>query len=108
MTVGERIRIRRVELGLTQEELATKLGLKGKASISKCENAGDGISTKSITKYAEALDCSASWLMGWSDSNPCIVDDDAHTIALVYEKLDSDRKNRLMAYATRLMMEYNK
>ena len=37
MTIGDRIRLRRVELGMTQQELAEKIGYKGKTAISKIE-----------------------------------------------------------------------
>ena len=37
-TIYERIRARRIELGLTVEELAKKMGYKDKSSISKIEN----------------------------------------------------------------------
>ena len=37
MTVGDRIRARRTELGMTQEELAKKAGYKSRSSINKIE-----------------------------------------------------------------------
>lgn len=70
MTVGERIKLRREELQLTQEDLAIRLGVKDKSSVSKIEAAGDIISTKNVTKYADALCCTPSYLMGWDDIAP--------------------------------------
>ena len=64
-TVGERIRYIREERGISQEELAKKLGLKDKSSVCKIERAGDNVSTKSVCKYAEALNTTPSFLMGW-------------------------------------------
>ena len=37
MTFGERVKEKREELGMTQEELAGKLGYKSRASINKIE-----------------------------------------------------------------------
>jgi transcriptional regulator with XRE-family HTH domain len=37
MTVGERIKIKRKELGITQGNLAQKLGYKSRSSINKIE-----------------------------------------------------------------------
>lgn len=37
MTIGERIKARRDELGMSQEELAHKIGYKSKTSINKIE-----------------------------------------------------------------------
>ena len=68
MTVAGRIKARREELNITQEELAFKLGLKGKSSVCKIESSGDNISTKSIRRYAEALDTTIAYLMGWDDT----------------------------------------
>lgn len=67
MTVGERIKQRRIELGLSQEELARKMGYSGKSSVCKAETYGDSITTAKITKYAEALDVSEAYLMGWQE-----------------------------------------
>lgn len=65
MTVGERIREARERQGLSQEELAKRLGLKDKSSVCKIERSGDNISTKSIKKYASVLNIKPSALMGW-------------------------------------------
>lgn len=66
MTVGERIKQRRQELGYSQEELAKKMGYSGKSSVCKAETFGDNITTAKISKFAKALDCTESYLMGWS------------------------------------------
>lgn len=66
MTVGDRIKHIREEKGISQEELAKKLGLKDKSSVCKIEKAGDNISTNSIRKYADALNTTVARLMGWA------------------------------------------
>lgn len=38
MNIGEKVRQRRIELGLSQEELALKMGYKSRTSINKIEN----------------------------------------------------------------------
>lgn len=67
-TAADRIRERREELGMTQEQLADLMGYKGKSSISKIESAGGKVTLKTVEKAAKALNCSTSYLMGWSDS----------------------------------------
>lgn len=69
MTVSDRIKSRREELKMTQDELAKRLGLKGKSSVCKIENAGDNVSSKSVKRYAIALNCSPAHLMGWDQSS---------------------------------------
>lgn len=65
MDIGDRIRERRKALGLTQLELAKRLGLTSKAAISTVENNKEDMTTERIRKYAEALDTTPQYLMGW-------------------------------------------
>lgn len=67
MTVADRIRMRREELSLSQEEVAHRLHLKGRSSVSKAEKAGDTLTLKTVSMYAQALNCSPSYLMGWEE-----------------------------------------
>lgn len=64
-TLGERIKRRREELGLTQSELAARLGYKSKVSVSNAENDRDDMTTTRISKYATALETTEAYLMGW-------------------------------------------
>jgi len=74
MTIGERIRQRRIELGLSQEELAHRMGNKSRASICTVENDKEDLTTTRIRKFAEALECSPGYLMGWEDDGiPTVV-----------------------------------
>lgn len=74
MTVGERIRNRRCELGMTQDELARRVGYKTRSSINKIEMATQLPNAK-IEKIAAALGTSPGYLMGWSDVAPIEVPD---------------------------------
>lgn len=67
MTVGERIRQRRLDLDLTQEELAKRLNYKGKSAICRVEKEGNNITTDRVAKFAKALECTPAFLMGWTD-----------------------------------------
>ena len=67
MTVGNRIKERRLALGMTQEDLATKMGYKGKTSVCAAEKCGDNITTTKVHKFADALDCTFHYLMGYED-----------------------------------------
>ena len=76
MTIGERIKQRRQELGLTQEELARRLGNKTRASVCTVERDKEDLTTDRVEKYAAALECSPAYLMGYVN-NP---DPSAHPI----------------------------
>ena len=63
-TIYERIRARRIELGLTVEELAKKMGYKDKSSISKIENGKADIPQSKVIAFARALNTTTAYLMG--------------------------------------------
>lgn len=67
--LGLRIKKRREELKLTQQELALKLGYKSRSSINKIEIGENDIPFSKLSKIANALDTSVSELMGWDDRN---------------------------------------
>lgn len=64
MTVGDRIRKRRIELELSQDELAKKVGYKSRSSIQKIECARN-LPLPKVEKMARALGCTPAYLMGW-------------------------------------------
>lgn len=63
-SIYERIKQRRNELGLTVEELATKMGYKDKSSISKIENGKADIPTSKVVAFARALETTTAYLLG--------------------------------------------
>ena len=67
MDIGERIRRRREELGLSQSELARKVGYTSRSTINKIEKDAHGISQEKIVAIAKALRTTPSYLMGWED-----------------------------------------
>ena len=64
---GERIRKIRIELGMTQEELATRMGYTSKSTITKIEQGIRDVPQNKIAKFAEALGTTPAVLMGWVD-----------------------------------------
>lgn len=92
MNEGKRIRERRKELGLSQEELAKMVGYAHKASISKIENGDRDFPIDQIVPIAKALDVSPSYIMGWEE-----------------RPADNALSKRLMAYAQRMnVMQFAK
>ena len=67
MDIGERIKKRREELGMTQSELARMVGYTSRSTINKIEKDGRGISQNKIVDIARALRVTPSYLMGWED-----------------------------------------
>lgn len=65
--IGKNIQDARKRMGLTQEELATRLGYKSKSTINKIELGINDIPQSKIVKFAEVLGSSPAALMGWVD-----------------------------------------
>lgn len=67
----ERIRERRKALGLSQAQLASLVGYKGKSMISRIEAGHVDLSESKIMLFAKALKTNPEFLMGWtSDPEP--------------------------------------
>lgn len=66
--LGLRIKNKRIELGISQEELATRMGLRSKSTICKIERGEDNLTADSVKKYAKALGVSPDYLIGNEDS----------------------------------------
>lgn len=76
--IGQRIKVRRKQLGLTLEELGNKVGV-GASTVRKWEtNYIKDMKSDKVQKVAEALGVSAAYLMGW-DENQRVSVEQVHT-----------------------------
>lgn len=94
MDIGDRIKKRREELGMSQEELARKVGYKSRSSVNKIEIDGRGLPQNKIVIFAKALETTPAYLMGWNDE----------TIEIKYNTLSSCDSENLNRYADYLYM----
>ena len=69
MTIGQRIKQRREELQLSQDELAKKIGYKSRSSINKIELDICKLTQSKIKSIADALETTPSYIMGWRDED---------------------------------------
>lgn len=60
--LGHRIKVRRVDCRLTQEELANRIGMK-QGQLSQVERGLLGLSVSQLVAIARALDCQVSDLL---------------------------------------------
>ncbi len=66
--IGQKIKERRLALGLTLEELGNKVGV-GASTVRKWEtNFIKDMKSDKVQKVAEALNVSPAYLMGWDES----------------------------------------
>lgn len=66
--LGDNILRLRKANGLTQEELAKKMGYKSKTTINKIELGKNDIPQSKIQQFADVLGTTPGVLMGWDDA----------------------------------------
>ena len=68
MTIGDRIKARRVQVGLTVDQVADRIG-KNRATVYRYEsNDIEKFPLDILPPLAEVLNTTPAYLMGWSDS----------------------------------------
>ena len=68
MTIGDRIKARRVQIGLTVDQVADRIG-KNRATVYRYEsNDIEKFPLDILPPLAEVLNTTPAYLMGWSDS----------------------------------------
>lgn len=88
MEIGKRIKARREELGLSQDDLAKMVGYTSRSSIAKVETNANGMVQSKVVAFAKALQTTPAYLMGWVDNEETEKKND--TIAGIILKLRSD------------------
>ena len=76
MTVYERIRYLREQQGLSQQDIADRLGYKSRSTVNKIELGQRDLTQSKIKAFANALGVSPTYLLGW-DNEPT---DDLYSI----------------------------
>lgn len=104
MHIGDRIRIRREELKMSQDELARRLGYRSRSSITKIEKDASGLPQTKIASIAKVLLTTPSYIMGWDEeleSNTeemaerhaeMIQDEDLNEIYVYFKALDQKKR----------------
>lgn len=102
--IGAKIKNKRLEMGMTQTELAKKMGYKSKSTINKIENGTNDIPQSKIVKFAEVLNTSIAYLMSWDEEieeKPVemaerhfeiLMDEDINEIFEEFRSLDASKK----------------
>lgn len=67
MGIGDRIKQRRLDLGMSQQELADAMGYTSKSTINKIEVGKNDVSQSKVVKFASVLKTTPSFLMDWED-----------------------------------------
>lgn len=117
MNTGDRIKQRRLELGLSADDLGAKIG-KSRATIYRYENGDiENMPTPVLEPLAKALDTTPADLMGWEgqsiksnieDRNiPWTVsdkpDNNQKELNEIYVQLSSNNRKRVLTYSKSLL-----
>lgn len=104
MTIGQRIKNRRKEIGLSVDELAEKLG-KNRATIYRYEsNQIEKLPTTVLEPLAEALKTTPACLIGWEIEEKPVLTNDENELLKVVKELDTEYQftdsqiNRIASY----------
>ena len=105
----ENIKNRRNALGMTQQELAEKMGYTNRSSIAKIENGAVDLSQSKIIQFAKVLETTPSELMGEEEYTDVRTDghtpeyyDDA-TVQRVTEAMRNNPDSRIVFDAVSTM-----
>jgi transcriptional regulator with XRE-family HTH domain len=96
MTMGQRIKEQRDKNGLSQNELAIKLGYKSRSSLNKIEMDLQEMPVDKVKMCSTIFGCSVAYLMGWEEDDPeemadLLADADLECLEL-FNKLNDENK----------------
>lgn len=105
-SIGERIKLRRKQLGLSQADLAIKLGYKSRSSLNKIEKDSRNLTQSKIKAIADVLETTPSWIMGWDDepekaatTEETKIDSRLQKVIDCYNGMNVEGQNRLIEQA---------
>lgn len=103
IALGSRVRLRRKELGLSQDQLARSVGITFQ-QVQKYEHGTNRISFSRLVEIAEALDCSVTDLIGNLDKSKSsgslsrqiafLTEPGASDLLEAYASIDSPKRRR--------------
>lgn len=96
MTIYDRIKLRREELGMSQEDLAKLTGYTDRSSIAKIENGVNDITQSKVVTFAKALNTTPAYLMGWDETTAPISESGRSEIQTIFDSLTPDNQAKLL------------
>ena len=101
MTMGQKVKLLRKRLGLTQKEVALKLGYRSDTSVAHIE-ANRDIPIDMVPVIAQILETSPAYLMGW-ERDP----EKVQLLLNTLEKITDEQFELLLSYLEQLVKENN-
>lgn len=105
MNIGQRIKMRREELGIGQRELAEKLGYKNNSTLSGIESGKVDLTQSRIVAIAKALDVTPGWLMGMDEENKATIPTDMDEMMALWNEANEDKRKQAIQYLRFILSE---
>ena len=67
-TIGEKIKKRRLEIGMSQRELARQMGYTDNSTLARIEKGTVDVSQSKIVQFSKVLNCTIAYLMDWEET----------------------------------------
>ena len=67
--IGQKIKQAREALGMTQAELARRMGYSARSTINRIENGSQAFPMKKLDKFAQVLDVTPAYLAGFTEAD---------------------------------------
>ncbi len=98
-SVGEKIKIRRSELGWTLRELADRMGYANHSTVARIESGKVDIPQSKVVKFAEVMNTSIAFLMDWEEDKKQSTQDELSERKRLFmqkvEEMSDDQLERL-------------
>ena len=101
--INDRIKQRRLELNMSQDDLAKKTGYKTKSAISRIESGQRDLTQSQIEIFSKALDTTPSFLMGWENEESKHSSFSDERIIIPFSKLNDEGKEKAISYTQDLV-----
>ena len=98
--IGEKIKARRLELGMSQRELARKMGYSGNSTLNRIENGTVDVTQAKVVQFAKVLNVSIAYLMDWEEDKKIPTDknltDGDKLLLELFHKVPDEKKEMLL------------
>lgn len=74
MHIGEKIKNRRLQIGMSQRELARKMGYSDNSTLNRIEKGTVDVSQAKVVQFAKVLNVSIAYLMDWEEEKQITTD----------------------------------
>jgi transcriptional regulator with XRE-family HTH domain len=91
MSIGQKIKQRRTELGWSQRDLAEKMGYNNHSTITRIESGKVDVPQSRIVKFSEVLGVSIAYLMGWDKQIQIEIKEDPVNLAELHFEMIADK-----------------